>query len=65
MAEQEILKQVAQDFKVIVPKIVDAEDLIKALRDAGEDTVKMDADLRVLKQRRDKWERMLRGRGLL
>lgn len=62
---QETLKQVAEDFKKVDPAILEAEDLISAMKEAGEPTSQQESDLRKLKIRRDKWARMLKARGLL
>ena len=61
----EVLKNIAEDFKRIEPAIEEAEELIAAMREAGEDTATMEAELRTLKSRKTKWERMLKARGLL
>ena len=61
----EVLKNIAEDFKRVDPAIQEAEELILAMREAGEDTVKMEAEIRTLKTRKTKWERMLKTRGLL
>lgn len=61
----QVLKDLAKDFERVEPAITEAEELITAMREAGEDTAKMEADLRSLKSRKGKWERMLKARGLL
>lgn len=61
----QVLKDIAADFKRVDPAITEAEELITAMREAGEDTVSMEADLRTLKARKTKWERMLKARGLV
>lgn len=61
----EVLKNIAGDFSRIDPAISEAEELIKALKDAGEETASMEAELRKLLMRKDKWSRMLKARGLL
>lgn len=61
----EVLKTIAGDFKKVDPAIEEAEELITAMREAGEDVVSMEAELRVLKTRKTKWTRMLKARGLL
>lgn len=60
---QETLKQVAEDFKKAAPAIQEAEELIKAMKDAGEATSELEKDLRQLKIRHGKWQRMLTARG--
>ena len=61
----QVLKSIAEDFKRIDPAILEAEELIEAMREAGEETATMEAELRTLKVRKTKWERMLKARGLL
>lgn len=61
----QVLKDIAEDFARVEPAITEAEELIQAMRDAGEDTTSMEAELRTLKLRKGKWERMLKARGLL
>lgn len=60
----QVLKDIAEDFAKVEPAIEEAQELIDALREAGEDTTKMEAELRSLKTRKTKWERMLKNRGL-
>lgn len=60
----EVLKNIAEDFKRVDPAIAEAEELILAMREAGEETATMEAELRTLKTRKTKWERMLKARGL-
>ncbi len=60
----QVLKDIALDFARVEPAINEAEELITAMREAGEDTAQMEADLRALKLRKGKWERMLKARGL-
>lgn len=64
MANQ-VLEGIAQDLPKIDAAIEEAEDLIAAMKEAGEDTSGMDAKLRDAKTRRTKWARMLEGRGIL
>lgn len=61
----EVLKNIAADFAKIDPAITEADELIQAMREAGEETAEMEAELRTLKTRKIKWERMLKARGLL
>jgi len=62
---QQTLKQVAEDFKKVQPAIDDAEELLVALKEAGEPTAELEKDLRALKTRKAKWQRMLSARNLL
>lgn len=61
----EVLKNIAADFKRVNPAIKEAEELIQAMKEAGEETSGMEAELRKLKMRKDKWQRMLKARGLM
>lgn len=61
----EVLKTIAGDFKKVDPAIEEAEELIAAMKEAGEDVVSMESELRLLKIRKTKWTRMLKARGLL
>lgn len=63
MASQ-VLESVAADLKTINAQISEANELISAMRDAGEDTAQLTADLRALEIRKQKWERMLQARGI-
>ena len=60
----DVLKNIAAQFADVEEQIKEAEDLLKAMQDAGEDVTTMKADLGALKMRRDKWVRMLSARGL-
>lgn len=63
MAE-EILQEIAVDVKNIQTSIDKAKILISAMKEAGEDTHEMEADIRLLEVRKIKWERMLKSRGI-
>ncbi len=63
MAE-EILQEIAVDVKNIETSIDKAKILISAMKEAGEDTHEMEADIRLLEVRKIKWERMLKSRGI-
>ncbi len=60
----EVLSNIAAQFNDVEKQVAEAEDLIKAMADAGEDVTAMKADLLSLKTRKDKWVRMLSARGL-
>ncbi len=60
----QVLKDIASDFSRVDDSIEEATELIKALREAGEDTTQLEADLRALKLRKGKWQKMLKNRGL-
>ena len=60
----EILQEIAGDVKEIQVAIDRAKILISAMKEAGEDTHEMEADIRLLEVRKTKWERMLKSRGI-
>jgi len=60
----EILQEIAGDVKNIQVAIDRAKILISAMKEAGEDTHEMEADIRLLEVRKTKWERMLKARGI-
>jgi len=60
----EILQEIAVDVKDIQTAIDRAKVLISAMKEAGEDTHEMEADIRLLEVRKTKWERMLKARGI-
>ncbi len=60
----EILQNIATDIKEIDKIVVEAKELISAMKEAGEETTQMEADLRLLEIRKTKWQRMLQSRGL-
>lgn len=62
MAEP-VLEAIVEDFKTITPELKRAKELIGVLKEAGEDTVKIEADIRNLEIRKTKWERVLAARG--
>jgi len=63
--ENEILNGVAKDMEQVTKRLVQAQDLVNALKEAGEDTSKMESDMRLLQMRKGKWENMLKNRGVL
>jgi len=63
--ENEILNGVAKDMEQVTKRLVQAQDLVDALKEAGEDTSKMESDMRLLQMRKGKWENMLKNRGIL
>ncbi len=60
----EILNEIAVDVQEIQKAIDRAKLLISAMKEAGEDTHEMEADIRLLEIRKTKWERMLKARGI-
>jgi len=61
----EILKGIAADIKDVQIAIDEASDLIAAMKEAGETVTELETDLRDLKIRKVKWEKMLAARGYL
>jgi len=61
----EILKGIAADIKDVQVAIDEASDLISAMKEAGETVTEMETDLRDLKIRKIKWEKMLAARGYM
>lgn len=60
----EVLEGIAEDIKKITSSIKEAGVLITAMKEAGEDTAKLEADLRDLEIRKQRWVRMLESRGI-
>jgi len=60
----EILQTIAKDIQEVDSIIIEAEELISAAKEAGEDTKEMEASMMLLKVRKMKWQRMLSARGL-
>ena len=60
----EILQGAAQDLLEADSSIANAEELISAMKEAGEDVSELEANLRSVKMRKTKWERMLKARGI-
>jgi hypothetical protein len=59
----DVLAKVASDLSTVNKEITNASSLIQVLKEAGEDTVKPESDLRQLIIKRDKWQRTLEDRG--
>jgi len=60
----EVLTNIATSMKDVESKISEGEELIKALKEAGEDVSAMEVSMRELKARKEKWARMLKNRGM-
>lgn len=60
----EVLKGIAQDIKAVDVAIEEAEDLISAMKEAGEPIAELEMKLREGKIRKVKWLRMLENRGI-
>lgn len=59
-----VLESVAEDLKVITSELDRAKSLVQVLKEAGEDTVKIESDIKALEIRKKKWERVLETRGI-
>jgi hypothetical protein len=59
----EVLESIAKDVATINVRIKEAQELIGAMQEAGEPTATLEADLRSLVIRKDKWQKMLEARG--
>ena len=60
----EILKSVKEDLLKLEPSILEAEELLDVMKEVGEDVVEMTKELRSLKTRKEKWERVLKARNI-
>lgn len=61
--KSQILESVKEDLKTLEPQIAEAEEIILAMKEVGEDVRQMESDLRTLKIRKEKWGKMLESRG--
>ncbi len=61
----EILKGIAGDIKEVEVAINEAENLISAMKEAGETVTDLESTIRDLKVRKVKWENMLTSRGVM
>ncbi len=61
----EILEGIAQDIQGVEGALAEAKDLVSAMKEAGEDVATFETDIRTLEMRKVKWERMLKGRGIV
>ena len=59
-----ILRGVAEDLKGVEVHIEEAQMLIDAMKEAGEQVSEQEASLRSLRTRKEKWKRMLEARGI-
>ena len=62
--ENEILQKVSQDMIRVDLELTKAKDLIKALKEAGENVTELEKQIKDLERRRTKWQNMLSARGL-
>lgn len=58
-----MFKRIARDLSSIKSQYDIAEDLISAMKEAGEDVTESESSLRALAIRQEKWTRMLEARG--
>lgn len=58
-----VLNSIAEDLVRITTQIETAQDLISAMKEAGESVSDLEGQLFQLRVRKTKWETMLRGRG--
>lgn len=58
-----VLQSIANDIGTANAQIAQAKELIEAAREAGESVGTMEADLRALEARKQKWENMLKANG--
>ncbi len=61
----EILQGIAGDIKDVQVAIDEADDLVSAMKEAGETVTELEATIRTLKTRKVKWENMLKSRGIM
>ncbi len=59
----EILRGIAQELSQADEALETAEVLIAAMKEAGEDATELETNLRSVKMRKSKWEKMLKARG--
>lgn len=59
-----LLRGVAEDLKNADTAITEAQKLIDAMKEAGETVTAQEAEIRSLRIRKDKWQRMLEARGI-
>ena len=60
----EILSGIAADMKEVDVAVHEAEELLEAMKEAGESVTELETELRTLKIRKNKWESMLKSRGI-
>lgn len=60
----EILTGIAADLEEATTAIATAEELVSALKEAGEDVSEQEGRIRALKMRKTKWDKMMQSRGI-
>jgi len=63
MMTDDVLSKVASELPSIEENLQKAEDLIQALREAGEDVSSQEVEIRDAKRRLMRWKQMLKKRG--
>ena len=61
----EVFEKIAKDIKQVDTSLIEAKELIGALRDVGEDTSEIDTKLRDLERKKVKWIKVLTERGYM
>ena len=59
---QQVLQGVASDLRTIDEKIGTANQFLSIMKEAGENTAAMEAELRTLQIRKDKWQKVINNR---
>lgn len=59
-----ILDTVARNINEITQKIEDAQELLNAMKEAGEEVFEYEQQLQQLRIKREKWSNMLKARGI-
>jgi len=63
MSDDVLLDKIADDIRTIDEQITLVTNRQKLMQEAGEDTSKLETNLRTLSIKRDKWKRALESRG--
>lgn len=61
--DQEIIRGLVKDLEDVESKVIEAQEVINILKEAGEKTADLEGQLRGLITRRNKWQRVLKARG--
>lgn len=59
----EVFREIADRIREVNKSIIEAKDLLKAMREVGMDTTSQDMEIRNLEKQKAKWEKMLTSRG--
>lgn len=63
MVNKEVYQKIATDIKSIDEAMANAQDLISAVKEVGEDVTSYETTLKELARKKVKWERVLKSRG--